>query len=189
MIQLVYMVTMFVNAVLATEGILPHYLPREIMTQRKIDFVKDCKVKFGQYIKASEDDMVTNTMNTWTHPYIAMGPSRNWQGSTKCFDLCTGNIVTWRTVTAPPMPELIQKLVNTWGLQAQGKKCKNSVEFLNCMKHKFEWENNDIPMYKTTGEEKNIIHPTLNTEIPGVVLEEDFEDVAEAIIKTPGPTD
>ena len=74
-------------------------------------------------------------------------------------------------------------------MQAQGKTFKNSVEFLNCTKDKFEWENDDIPRYKTTGKKKNIIHLTINAKISGLVVEEEFEDVAEAIIETTGPTD
>ena len=83
MIQRVHIITMCVNDVPATEGISRHYLPREIMTQRKVDSIQDCKVEFGQYIEASEDAMVTNTMNTQIPPCCEMGPSGNWKGSTK----------------------------------------------------------------------------------------------------------
>ena len=52
----------------------------------------------------------------------------------------------------------------------------------------FEWEKDDLSTYKVTGEEEPIFHLTLNTEIPWAVLEDDVEDVQEAVIETPGPS-
>ena len=75
---MVYIVTMFVNAVLSTEGISQIFFPQEIVTQRKIDFKKDCKVQFGLYVEASTDAIVTNDMMSRTHGCIALGPSGNW---------------------------------------------------------------------------------------------------------------
>ncbi len=49
--------------------------------------------QFGAYLEASRDETVTNTSRPWTHPCIALGPSGNVQGSTKCFDLLTGEVV------------------------------------------------------------------------------------------------
>ena len=43
-IQLVYNVTMFVNAVPDALGVSEQYSPRKIVTQRKFDFKRDCKV-------------------------------------------------------------------------------------------------------------------------------------------------
>ena len=42
--------------------------------------------------------------------------------------------------------------------------------------------------HKVTGDEEPTIHPTLNTEIPWAVLDEEFEGVQEAVIETPGPS-
>ena len=49
-IWLVYNVTVLVNAVPDPLGVSERYLPREIVTQRKFDFKRDCKVQFGPYI-------------------------------------------------------------------------------------------------------------------------------------------
>ena len=43
-IQFVYMVTMFVNVVLATEELLRHYTLQEIVARPKMHFVKDYRV-------------------------------------------------------------------------------------------------------------------------------------------------
>ena len=93
-IQLVYNVTMFVNAVPDALGVSERYSPRELVTQRKFDFKRDCKVQFGTYVQASNDAIITNTMKLRAHGCIALGTSGNWQGSTKCVDLETGKVVT-----------------------------------------------------------------------------------------------
>ena len=79
-----------VNAVPAAEGISQVFSPGEIVTQRKFDFEKDCKTLFGSYVEASTDAIVTNDTKSRTHSCIALGPSVNWQGSTRCFDLALG---------------------------------------------------------------------------------------------------
>ena len=43
-IHLVYNMTLFVNATPDTLGVSERYAPREIVTQRKFDFKRDCKV-------------------------------------------------------------------------------------------------------------------------------------------------
>ena len=64
-----------------------------------------------------------------------------------------------------------------------------SIEYLNLTKDQFEWENNNIPTNKVTGEEEPVVHPSLIAKIPGAVLEEDFEDIAEAITESHCPSD
>ena len=76
-IQLVYNVTMFVNAVLDALGVSEQYSSRELVTQRKFDFQPDCKVQFGTYVQASNDAIVTNTMQLHTHRCVALGTSGN----------------------------------------------------------------------------------------------------------------
>ena len=73
-------------------------------------------------------------------------------------------------------------------MKAQGKTFKNSVEFLNCTKDVLESENNGIPTYESTSKEEPVFHPSLITNIPGVVLEEIVQDFAEVILETPAPT-
>ena len=66
------------NAVPAAEGTSQIFSPREIVTQRKFDFKKDCKALFGSYLEASTNEIVTNDMKSRTHNCIALGPSVNW---------------------------------------------------------------------------------------------------------------
>ena len=76
-IRVVYFVTMMLNAVPATLGFSKVYSPREIVTQRKIDTNKDCKVRFGTYVEARKDAQIKNTMKSHTEECIALGPSGN----------------------------------------------------------------------------------------------------------------
>ena len=66
-IRLVYDVTVLVNAVPDPLGVSEQYLPREIVTQLKFDFKWDCRIQFGAYVQASDDAIVTNTMELHTH--------------------------------------------------------------------------------------------------------------------------
>ena len=103
-IHLVYNVTVFVNTVPGSLGVSERHSPREIVTQRTFDFEWDCKVQLGAYVQASIDDIVTETMKLRMHGCIALGTSGNWQGSTMCFDLDTGKVVTRRIIEEIPYP-------------------------------------------------------------------------------------
>ena len=67
---LVYNVTLFVNAVPDILGVSERYSPREIVTQRKFDFERACKVQTGAYVQASDNAIITNTIN-----YVRMDAS------------------------------------------------------------------------------------------------------------------
>ena len=108
-ICLVYNVILFVNAVPDSLCVSERYSPREIVTQSKFDFERDCKVQFGAYIQASDDAIVTNTTKLRTHGCVALGTSGNWQGSTMCFDLDTEKVVTRRVVEVLPMSDRVTK--------------------------------------------------------------------------------
>ena len=77
-IQLVYNVTLFVNVVRDALGVSERYSPHKLVTQRKFEFKRDCKVQFGTYVQASNDTIITNTMKIRTHGCVALGTSGNW---------------------------------------------------------------------------------------------------------------
>ena len=86
-INLLYFVVFWMNAMPSTSGISEIYSPHEIVTGMKLDFKKHCRARFGAYVEASYDDVITNTMKDRTHACIALGPTGNVQGSVKCFDI------------------------------------------------------------------------------------------------------
>ena len=80
-------------------------------------------------------------MKLRTHGCVALGTSGNWQGSTKCFDLETGKVVTRRIVKAIPYPDRVIKCVNELGKTPRGEKYSDGLECLNRKKQPFDWEN------------------------------------------------
>ena len=114
-ICIVYNVTTRVNAVPVNLGVSDRLSLRKIVTQRKFDFERDCKVQFGVYVQASDDALVTNTMQLCTHGCIALGTLGNWQSLPLCFILKTAKVVTRRIVNELPMPDRVVKRVNTLG--------------------------------------------------------------------------
>ena len=185
MIQLVYNVTLFINVVPDPLGVSERYSPREIVTQRKFDFELDCKVLFGSYVQASNDAIITNTMKLRTHGCVALGTSGNWQGTTKCFDIETGKVVTRRVVKEVPYPDCVIKRVNDLGKTPRGEKYSDGLEFLNRNKQPFDWENEELNEKLPEVEEP--IYPDILAEVPGLVLESDFDDNND-VIMTPPPS-
>ena len=61
-IHLIYFCVTGLNAMPEEQGISHKVSPREIITNHKMDFNKDCKAIFGSYIEASEYVYVTNNM-------------------------------------------------------------------------------------------------------------------------------
>jgi hypothetical protein len=72
-IQLIYFVTMWINAFVAENGASTEFLPREIVTGMRMDFNKHCKARWGSYAEAGEDLMVTNGQEDRTYPCVYLG--------------------------------------------------------------------------------------------------------------------
>ena len=51
-IHLVYFAVLWLNAFPAKNGISDKLSPREIVTHKKLDYVKHCQVNFGSYVEA-----------------------------------------------------------------------------------------------------------------------------------------
>eukprot|EP00804_Cyclotella_cryptica_P026860 CCRYP_019980-RA/>CCRYP_019980-RA protein AED:0.34 eAED:-0.36 QI:0/-1/0/1/-1/0/1/0/208 len=93
-IHLMKFVVMWLNALLNRNGVSLTMSPREIVLRVKMDFKKNCRVRFGAYVEASADETFTNKLRDRTKECIALGPTGNLQGSIACFNLNTGRVVT-----------------------------------------------------------------------------------------------
>ena len=111
--------------------------PRELVTGRGVDYNKDCRADLGAYIQASTDKVVTNDNTPRTHGCIALGPSRNRQGSLKCFDLETGKLVVRRIAKQIPWPDRMLKIASEWGRKSKKLVTRDSIQFLNRKRKKF----------------------------------------------------
>ena len=78
--ELVFDVAEKLNCFPAKNGISKYYSPRMIMKQQSLDYEKDCKYKFGEYVQAYEEPK-TNKKNTSTErttDAIYLRPDKNW---------------------------------------------------------------------------------------------------------------
>ena len=118
--------------------------PRELVTGKKLACDKDCRADIGVYIEPTVDPDITNGQEARTHSCISLGPSGNIQGSLKCFDLETGKVVTRRRVADLLFPNRMLKKANAWGEKSKAQITKVSIQFLNRMGEKFDWENDKV---------------------------------------------
>ena len=66
----------------------------------------------------------------------------------------------------------------------------SKLEFLNRHQEKFDWENGELDDDGVLVQEEPIAHPGIPAEIPGVMLESDYEELdgGAAVQDEPAPT-
>jgi hypothetical protein len=84
--------------------------PREAFLGVKLDYKRDCRTKFGDYIEAS-DPYPNNSLKARTQACITLLPSGT-QGTVKCLSLDTGKVVSRDQFRVLPTPDLIIKHMN-----------------------------------------------------------------------------
>jgi hypothetical protein len=172
-IHLIKFVVMWINALPHKNGVSSILSPREIVLRLKMDFKKHCRVKFGAYVEASPDDIITNTLRDRTEECIALGPTGNMQGSVACFNLDTGRVVTRRTITPLPMPDRIIRKVMKMGQRARQRRKQNmTLEFLDRRQRMFAWDDGAADI------DEGLLEPDVSdtadipAELPGIHLED-----------------
>ncbi len=130
LVHCIYCVVKFLSAVPARMGVSEKIAPEEIVSGRKLDAKEDLRVRFGAYIKTSRDEIITNDMPNRTHPCISLGPSGNMQGSLKCFDLLTREVVICRNFKEFPYTHRYITLANSWGKSSCAREYGNKLKLL-----------------------------------------------------------
>jgi len=171
LIELVYHVVLWLNAFPANSGVSETLSPCEIIYRHKLDFAKHCKSSFGTYCKVHDEPAPTNTMATWSTPAIVLDPTGNLQGTYKFLSLATGKKVKRRAFTPYPMPDLVIKKVEAYGMLTA---LPGIFDFANRNGILFEWneEVDDFPEGIIDFEDV-VLYPSLAAEHPGVVLGRD----------------
>ena len=136
------------NAVWPLSGVTRGLSPRELVTDREVDYNKDYRADFGAYVQAPPDKIVTNNNTPHTHGCIALGPYGNRQGSLKCFDLKTGKCVLCRIIEQLPWPEKMIKRANWWEHKSKKLILKDSIKFLNRSGKNFSWDSDKLSELK-----------------------------------------
>ncbi|HNJ38565.1 MAG TPA: reverse transcriptase domain-containing protein [Nitrosomonas sp.] len=104
---LVSMINLFPRSTSAIDGVAP----KTKLTGKTLDYEVDCRLEFGDYVHANEDNVITNSMKARTFPAICLGPVGNLQGSYYFMNLNTWQVVKRRQWTKLPLPnEIINKI-------------------------------------------------------------------------------
>ena len=98
------------------QGISDVWSPREIVLRWQLSWECHAKTQFGAYCEAYDDPdaTVSNTQAERTHESICLGPTGNFQGTYKFFNLKTGHVIKRRQWTEFPMPDSIIRKVEEW---------------------------------------------------------------------------
>jgi len=86
--------------------------PRELLTGRKVNFKKDLKLSFGDYVEVIEQQS-TNKMNPRSRGCIALMPTGNVQGTWNFLALDTGKVISRDNWVRLPMPDMVINALNT----------------------------------------------------------------------------
>eukprot|EP00804_Cyclotella_cryptica_P008709 CCRYP_018545-RA/>CCRYP_018545-RA protein AED:0.54 eAED:0.53 QI:0/0/0/1/0/0/3/0/279 len=167
-IHLMKFVVMWISAVPHKNGISTVMSPREMVLGMKMDFKKHCRVRFGAYVEASCDEMVTNTLRDRTEECIALGPTGNLQGSIACFNLNTGRVVSRRTITVLPMSDRIIKRLCVW--ERNPSKSDFSLAFLDWRQLTYAWDDEAPEVDKVLMQDEVIPMADIPAKLPGVPL-------------------
>ena len=86
--------TMYLNFFPAKGGVSPYYSPYVIMTQQDLDYQKHCKIAFGAYVQAFQENKPSNTLEARAIDGIYLRPVMNKQGGHEVMNLATGLVIT-----------------------------------------------------------------------------------------------
>jgi hypothetical protein len=111
-IYLVYYLVSMINSFPRSTSAIEGVSPKEKLTGRKLDYLVDCKLEFGDYCLANEDDTITNTMKARAIPAICLGPVGNIQGSYYFLNLQSWEVVKRRSWEKLPLPNDVIAKIN-----------------------------------------------------------------------------
>jgi hypothetical protein len=106
---------MWLNTLPTKSGVSTTMRPQKLVTCHHVDFRKHCHVCFGSFIEAYEDADVSNNLHDCTLECIALGLTRNLQGSIVCLDLDIRYVIKYCTFTPLPIPDQVIKHIIHWG--------------------------------------------------------------------------
>ena len=177
-IEFIYFMVLWLNAFPVKSGISKTFSPRELLLRWRLDYKKHCRVEPGTYCKVHDKPVPTNTMTPRTHEAIALGPTRNLQGSVKFYCMKTGWVLKRRSFTPMLMLARVIRRMNSIGAR---ERQRGEFRFLNCRNEPYEWTDkvpeDDAEFQGLLDEnEDTAMYPDISAELPGVALEDDEQD-------------
>ena len=92
--------------------------PKELFTGVKMDYKRDCKLGFGEYVQVYAEHDITNTMQPMTYGAISMGGVGNFQGTYLFMSLLTWKMIKRRTWVEMPLPGEVIDFINRKALSS-----------------------------------------------------------------------
>ena len=114
-IELNYFIAYCLNAFPPKGGVSVNLSPSAIVTGHTMDYVKHCKLEFGEYVQTHEENTPRNSMKARTIGAIALGPDNSKSGGYNFMNLNTGKKIHRRSWTQLPMPSEVVKRVEQLG--------------------------------------------------------------------------
>ncbi len=116
-VEMVFLNIFWLNAFPHKLGISQTLSPRTIVTGLVIDYVKHCKIEYGQYVQTHEKH--DNTMAPRTIGAIALRPTGNQQGGYYFYSLMSGKRLHRTHWTELPMPSEVKDRVHALARRAR----------------------------------------------------------------------
>ena len=88
-------------------GISSYYSPRVIMAGKPLDFERHCRVSFGTYVQALQENNPTNTTNPRTIGCIYLRSLDKENQGYELLNLTTNKVITRRRITKIPATDLV----------------------------------------------------------------------------------
>ena len=92
-------------------GISTHYSSNTIMSQKVLDYEKECKFSFGAYVQVNQENKHTNRNHPRTLDAIYLRPEQTARGGHEVMDLNTGKVITRQVVKEVPITTVVIKAV------------------------------------------------------------------------------
>ena len=136
--------------------------PREKLKGKKLDFKRDLRVEFGQYVQAKTPNKISNSTHERTEGCIALFPRDTATGSVDFLNLATLQIVTRDQWVELPTPDVVIKRMNELANEQKRKLSRDPVFTIG----------NRIVVPDTADEEDVPLHE----EPTAVIIVDDNED-------------
>lgn len=92
-------------------GVSSYYSPHVLLGGRNLDYHKHCKIPFGAYVQAIQENSPKNTNAPRTIDAIYLRPKKNIQGGHELMDLNSGRLITRPKVWEVPVTQNVIKAV------------------------------------------------------------------------------
>ena len=129
-IQLTYYACMMIN-MFPKKNSIGGIAPRELFTGVRVDYKRDCKLGFGEYVQVYAENDITNTMEARTYGAISLGSAGNLQGTYLFMSLTSWKIIRRRSWVEMPMPAEVIELINRQALKTSNITSESEIKIGN----------------------------------------------------------